>query len=146
MKLGNLRATPGSVKKPKRLGRGAGSGKGKTSGKGHKGQKSRSGYKTKAYSEGGQMPLQRRLPKKGFTNPFRVEYQPVNLESLERLGKEEVKLGDIYDASLARNRSQPVKILGCGEITKAINVSAHAFSKSAIQKIEAVGGKVEVVK
>lgn len=146
MKLGNLRATPGSVKKPKRLGRGAGSGKGKTSGKGHKGQKSRSGYKTKAYSEGGQMPLQRRLPKKGFTNPFRVEYQPVNLESLERLGKEEVKLGDIYDASLARNRSQPVKILGGGEITKAINVSAHAFSKSAIQKIEAVGGKVEVVK
>ncbi|MBD3232393.1 MAG: 50S ribosomal protein L15 [candidate division Zixibacteria bacterium] len=146
MKLGNLRATPGSVKKTKRLGRGAGSGKGKTSGKGHKGQKSRSGYKTKAYSEGGQMPLQRRLPKKGFTNPFRVEYQPVNLESLERLGKEDVKLGDIYDASLARNRNQPVKILGRGEITKAINVSAHAFSKSAIQKIEAAGGKVEVIK
>ena len=146
MDLGSLKRTPGSVKKNKRIGRGAGSGKGKTSGKGHKGQKSRSGYKIRAFSEGGQMPLQRRVPKRGFVHIFKISYQPVNLSALNDLEGETIKLSDIYQARLASKSSQPVKILGQGEISRPINISAHAFSKTALQKIEAAGGKVEVIK
>ena len=145
MRLGEIRRPKGSVKSRKRLGRGLGSGTGKTSGKGHKGQKARSGYKFKAYSEGGQMPLQRRLPKRGFVNIFKTEFQPVNLEALSQLEGNTIKLADIYEAGLASKKNRPVKILGQGDISRAINVSAHAFSKTAIQKIEAAGGKVEVI-
>ncbi|PJA29479.1 MAG: 50S ribosomal protein L15 [candidate division Zixibacteria bacterium CG_4_9_14_3_um_filter_46_8] len=145
MRLGEIRRPKGSVKSRKRLGRGPGSGTGKTSGKGHKGQKARSGYKFKAYSEGGQMPLQRRLPKRGFVNIFKTEFQPVNLEALSQLEGNTIKLADIYEAGLASKKNRPVKILGQGDISRAINVSAHAFSKTAIQKIEAAGGKVEVI-
>ena len=145
MRLGEIRRPKGSVKSRKRLGRGPGSGTGKTSGKGHKGQKARSGYKFKAYSEGGQMPLQRRLPKRGFVNIFKTEFQPVNLEALSQFEGNTIKLADIYEAGLASKKNRPVKILGQGDISRAINVSAHAFSKTAIQKIEAAGGKVEVI-
>ncbi len=146
MRLGNIKATPGSTKSKKRVGRGAGSGKGKTSGKGHKGQRSRSGFNARAYHEGGQMPLQRRIPKRGFVNIFKVKYQPVNLSDLSEMDKGSIGLADIYEAKLARKTNEPVKILGDGELTKAINVTAHAFSKTAKEKIEAVGGKVEVIK
>ncbi|MBD3168260.1 MAG: 50S ribosomal protein L15 [candidate division Zixibacteria bacterium] len=146
MRLGNIKKTPGATRNNKRLGRGAGSGTGKTSGKGHKGQKSRSGASMRPTFEGGQMPLNRRLPKKGFTNIFRVGYQPVNLYSLEKIDREEIALADIYEAGLASKKSAPVKVLGKGEITRAVKISAHAFSKSAVQKIEAAGGKVEVIK
>ncbi|MCP4632885.1 MAG: 50S ribosomal protein L15 [candidate division Zixibacteria bacterium] len=146
MDLGSLKRVPGSVKSRKRLGRGAGSGLGKTSGRGHKGQRSRSGFKTKAAGEGGQMPLHRRLPKRGFKNIFKIYYQPVNLESLNNFDGDTIKPADIYEKRLAGKSSQPIKILGYGEISRAVNISAHAFSKTAIKKIEAAGGKAEVIK
>lgn len=146
MDLGSLKRTPGSVKNKRRVGRGPGSGRGKTSGRGHKGQKARSGFKSKPYSEGGQMPLQRRLPKKGFTNVFKTAYQPVNLDALGKIQSETITPEDIYRAGLAGNHKKPVKILGQGEIDRALNISAHAFSKTAVRKIEAAGGKAEVVK
>jgi len=145
MKLGNLKATSGSVKSNKRLGRGPGSGKGKTCGKGHKGQKCRSGYKKRAYSEGGQMPLHRRLPKRGFVNIFRVAFQPVNLDSIAGFDGDTITVADLYKKGLAGNTRIPVKILGQGDISRPISISAHAFSKTAIRKIEAAGGKAEVI-
>lgn len=143
--LSTLSPSPGSVRDRKRLGRGPGSGKGKTSGKGHKGQKSRSGYKSKAWNEGGQMPLQRRLPKRGFTNIFKKEFQVVPVSRLASLGLEEITPELLYRNRVVNKRDVMVKILGGGEIDKAVAVKAHAFSKTAQEKIEKAGGKVEII-
>ena len=144
MKLHTLKPAAGSVKTNKRLGRGHGSGGGGTATRGHKGAKSRSGYSSKAGFEGGQMPLYRRLPKFGFKNPFRVEYKPLNLDTLteltEKVGKSTLGIEDLIENGLASGKDK-VKILGRGEISKAIEVTAHAFSASAKEAIEKAGGK-----
>jgi len=145
MILSKLKPSPGSVKNRKRLGRGTGTTLGKTSGKGHKGQKSRSGYKSKRWNEGGQMPLQRRLPKRGFTNIFRKEYQVVNVSRLLPLKEAEVTPEVLYAIGVINKKTVPVKIMGDGEIDKAITVKAHAFTKTAIEKIEKAGGKAELI-
>jgi large subunit ribosomal protein L15 len=145
MDLASLRPAPRSFKDRKRIGRGPGTGKGKTSGKGHKGQRARSGYKRRAWSEGGQMPLQRRLPKRGFTNVFRIDYQEVNISKLASLDSSEINPELIRQKGLARKRNKPIKILGAGEIEKAVNVRAHAFSASAIEKIKKAGGTIEII-
>ena len=152
-RIGNLSSSFGSTKKRKRVGRGPGSGHGKTSTRGHKGQKARAGAKFRAWTEGGQMPLQRRLPKRGFTNIFKKEFQIVNLSTLSRVvSQTEVPLTEIIspqrmkEAGMIKNTNVPIKILGDGEITKAVTVQANAFSKKAKEKIEAVGGKVEVIR
>jgi large subunit ribosomal protein L15 len=144
MDLSNLRPTPGAVKQRKRLGRGPGSGLGKTSGKGHKGKGARSGGNTPPGYEGGQMPLARRLPKRGFRNPFREEYQILNLNTLERFDS-----GSVVDANVLRNAGlvrgeKKIKILADGELTKTLTVKAHAFSQKAREKISALGGSAEV--
>ena len=144
--LHDLRPAPGSHRNRKRLGRGPGSGTGKTSGKGHKGQLARTGGKVRAGFEGGQMPLQRRIPKVGFTPLNRVEYQPVNLRALEELTDVELTPELLHSRGLVGSQRQPVKILGTGDLTRAIQVSAHAFSASAKAKIEAAGGSVTLVK
>ena len=141
MGLENLRRPGGPRKARKRIGRGQGSGTGGTSGAGHKGARSRSGFKRKKGFEGGQMPLQRRVPKVGFTNIFRVEYQVVNVRDLGRAKGKEITLETLMASGLVRNLNKPVKILGTGDLTEAYNVSANAFSKSAVEKIEAAGGK-----
>lgn len=125
----------------KRLGRGNSSGLGKTSGKGHKGQRSRAGASIPAGFEGGQMPLQRRLPKRGFKNPFRVEYSPVNLDQIAKKfqGASEVTLEEIYSSGLGA-KDKPVKILGKGEIDFSLKITAHKFSKAAAEKITRAGG------
>jgi len=143
--LSNLKPSSGSAKNRKRIGRGPGSGTGKTSGKGHKGQKSRSGYKSKPWKEGGQMPIQRRLPKRGFTNIFRVEYQEVGVSRLASLGIDEITPEILLKSKAIAKKGIPVKILGNGEIDKAVKVKAHAFSKSAVEKIEKAGGKIEII-
>lgn len=141
----DLAPAPGATHYRKRVGRGPGSGHGKTAGRGSKGQKSRSGYSSQRGFEGGQMPLHRRLPKRGFTNIFRVEYDIVNLSDLDRFeAGQKVTLESLVSLRLAR-KSRPVKILGDGEIQKALNVSAHKFSASAQAKIEAAGGRCEVI-
>lgn len=145
MGLENLRRPGGPRKARKRIGRGQGSGTGGTSGAGHKGARSRSGFKRKKGFEGGQMPLQRRVPKVGFTNIFRVEYQVVNVRDLERAGGKEITLDTLIASGLVRNMNKPVKILGTGELTEAYDVSANAFSKSAVEKIEGAGGKTTTV-
>jgi len=150
MNLHDLRATPGAKRAAKRLGQGIGSGTGKTSGKGHKGHKARSGGGVRPGFEGGQMPMARRVPKRGFNNAqFAKEYQVVNLESLEekaeRFENGEVSIAGLHEARLIRSASLPVKLLGVGEVTKRFIVKVNAASKSARQKIEAAGGKVEVV-
>ena len=145
MGLENLRRPGGPRKARKRIGRGQGSGTGGTSGAGHKGARSRSGFKRKKGFEGGQMPLQRRVPKVGFTNIFRVEYQVVNVRDLEKAEGKEITLDTLIASGLVRNMNKPVKILGTGELTEAYNVSANAFSKSAVEKIEAAGGKTTTV-
>lgn len=143
MKLHDLSPAKGSRQSPKRVGRGPGSGKGKTAGRGHNGQKSRSGYSRRRGFEGGQMPLVRRVPKRGFTNIFRKEYDVVNLDRLEGLE------GDVTIETLVANglvqKGSSVKILGSGDLKVALNIQAHKFSKSAQTKIEAAGGKCEVV-
>jgi len=148
--LSSLKPAPGSRKNRKRVGRGQGSGHGKTSTRGHKGQHSRSGAKFRAWFEGGQMPLQRRVPKFGFRNKFRVVYQVVNLTDLEALHKNEkisepVITPEILIATGTVRKNYPVKILGNGKISTALKVSAHAFSKSAQEKIKAAGGTTTVV-
>ena len=144
MNLSHLRPAAGAVKKRKRLGRGTGSGQGKTAGKGHKGRGSRSGGNTPPGYEGGQMPLARRLPKRGFRNPFREEYQIINLSSLERFAPGSVvDLAVLREAGLVRGQRK-VKILADGELTKALTVKAHAFSQKAREKIMALGGATEV--
>jgi len=147
MELYDLKPAPGATRTRRRVGRGPGSGAGKTAGKGHKGQKSRSGYSRRFGFEGGQMPLVRRLPKRGFTNNFRIEFQVVNLRDLERVfgDGDVVSPESLVDKGLVRKAAQPVKILGTGELTKKLNVKAHKFSTAAQSSIEKVGGSCEVV-
>jgi large subunit ribosomal protein L15 len=145
MDLSNLKPPRGATKDRKRVGRGQGSGSGKTAGRGHKGAQSRSGYKQKRGFEGGQMPLHRRLPKRGFLNPFRTEYAVVNLDLIAQ----HFEAGTVVTPALLRERGLlrgpdlPVKVLGRGEIAKALTVQAHKFSGSAAQKITAAGGAAE---
>ena len=147
MKLENLAPAVGATKTSKRLGRGQGSGKGGTATRGTKGAQARAGYEHKIGFEGGQMPLQRRLPKFGFKNPTRVEYKAVNVADVEalaaRLAVKELGVEDFKAAGLA-GKNDLVKVLGNGEITAAVTVTADAFSKSAVTKIEAAGGKAVV--
>ncbi|UCC48101.1 MAG: 50S ribosomal protein L15 [Gemmatimonadota bacterium] len=139
--LETIRRPRGLKEASKRLGRGPGSGRGKTAGRGHKGHKSRSGGSTKPWFEGGQMPLQRRLPKRGFRPHKRVEYQVVNVKDLDRVVGDEATPETMKAAGLIGSLRRPVKILGEGELTRAIKVTAHAFSRSARQKIEKAGGE-----
>ncbi|MBP2016932.1 large subunit ribosomal protein L15 [Symbiobacterium terraclitae] len=147
MKLHELAPNPGARKERKRLGRGIGSGLGKTSGKGHKGQNARSGGGVRPGFEGGQMPLTRRLPKRGFSNaPFKVTYEIVNVADLERFDAGTVVTPELLEETrVCKNAVKGVKVLGTGELTKALTVRAHRVSESARQKIEAAGGKVEVI-
>lgn len=148
MKLSELKPAKGATHNSKRLGRGQGSGKGGTATRGTKGAQARAGYEHKIGFEGGQMPLQRRLPKFGFKNPTRVEYQAVNVSAIqalsEKIGKTEISLDDIKIAGLADSKAL-VKVLGNGYITAAVTVTADAFSASAVSKIEAAGGKAIVI-
>jgi large subunit ribosomal protein L15 len=143
--LSTIRAPKKANEKRKRVGRGMGSGMGKTSTRGHKGQGSRSGSSTMRGFEGGQMPLHRRLPKRGFTNIFRTEYQIVNLAELAELGEKEVTPEVLKKARLVKGKDALIKVLGDGELKKAITVHAHKFSKSAQEKIAKAGGKAEIV-
>jgi large subunit ribosomal protein L15 len=144
--LSGLKPALRSRQKPTRIGRGTGSGLGKTAGKGHKGQLARSGGGKRPGFEGGQMPLTRRVPKRGFKNPFRREYAIVNLENLDRFdGKEPVTLDSLKARGLVPRSASAVKVLGEGNIKKALTIQAHKFSQSAVQKIQAQGGKAEVL-
>ncbi|HZU09952.1 MAG TPA: 50S ribosomal protein L15 [Pseudacidobacterium sp.] len=145
MNLSNLRAPKKANRNKKRVGRGMGSGHGKTSTRGHKGQGSRSGSSLMRGFEGGQMPLHRRLPKRGFTNIFRVEYNTLNLDRLIELGETELTLEYFEKKGLIKKKNGLLKILGNGELTKPITVHAHKFSKSAQEKIEKAGGKAILV-
>jgi large subunit ribosomal protein L15 len=145
MKLHQLAPPAGAKKKPKRIGRGPGSGHGKTATKGHKGILARSGGGKRPGFEGGQMPLVRRLPKVGFKNPFRVEYTVVNLKSLVALNADPITPQVLAEAGLIKRTKRPVKVLGDGEVGKPIVIQAHKFSRSAVQKIEAAGGRAEVI-
>ena len=142
--LSNLRAPKKANTGKKRVGRGMGSGMGKTSSRGHKGQRSRSGSHMMRGFEGGQMPLHRRLPKRGFTNIFRTEYTVVNLERIAELDVKEIGLDDYKKFGLSSNKKALIKVLGSGELTKALTIHAHKFSKSAAEKIEKAGGKAVV--
>jgi large subunit ribosomal protein L15 len=148
MELSNLKPAKGSTKGRKRIGRGQGSGYGGTSTRGHKGQKSRSGYSRKTGFEGGQMPLQRRVPKYGFKNINRKEYKGINVSTLQELAEKkklkEISVDTLIDAGLVQKNTL-VKILGNGELKTKLNVKAHAFSKSAIAAIEALEGTVETI-
>jgi len=144
MNLSNIHAPKKATEKRKRVGRGMGSGMGKTSTRGHKGQRSRSGSRMIRGFEGGQMPLHRRMPKRGFTNIFRKEYNIVSLERLVELGESTITPEVLRKAGVIKTK-HPVKILGDGELKAAITVHAHKFSKSAQEKIEKAGGKVEVL-
>ncbi len=146
MRLEELKPAAGSTKKSKRVGRGPGSGSGKTAGKGHKGQKARSGGVKGAGFEGGQMPLQRRIPKRGFTNIFRKEYSVVNLQDLELMsGADPITPETLMRKGLIKDMKTGVKVLGMGELKAKLTVRAHKFSKSAVEKIQAAGGKAEVI-
>ena len=143
--LSNLKNNPGSRKKPKRVGRGSGSGTGKTCGRGQKGQKSRSGGKPHPWFEGGQMPLQRRLPKRGFNNIFKKSYDLVNLRSLAEVKVDGALTPQVLkEQGLIRDMGA-VKVLGDGELAGAVEIHAHKFSQSALQKIEKSGGKAVVL-
>ena len=144
MNLSNVRAPKKAADNKKRVGRGMGSGMGKTSTRGHKGQRSRSGSRMMRGFEGGQMPLHRRMPKRGFTNIFRQEYNIVNLDRLAALGEDTIT-PDVLRKSGVISTKHPVKILGNGELSSAITVHAHKFSKSAQEKITKAGGKFEVL-
>lgn len=146
MKLHELQPNPGSKTAPKRLGRGVGSGLGKTSGKGHKGAKARSGGGKGPGFEGGQMPLIRRVPKRGFTNVFRKVYAFVNVEQLDTFNDgETVTIEALLERRIVRKELDGVKVLGNGQLTKKLTVQVNAFSASAKEKIEALGGKAEVI-
>ena len=147
MKLHELRPSEGAFKTSKRLGRGVGSGTGKTSGKGHKGQNARSGGGVRPGFEGGQLPLFRRLPKRGFSNAmFKKEYATINVSDLEKFEEGAVVTPEILkEMGILKNQLAGVKVLGNGELTKKLTVKAHKFSNSAIEKIEAKGGKAEVI-
>jgi large subunit ribosomal protein L15 len=147
MKLHELSPAAGSTKERKRIGRGAGSGQGKTAGKGHKGQKARAGRGMRPGFEGGQMPLQRRIPKRGFNNIFRTEMAIVNVAALEANydAGAVVTIDSLIEKGLVKKVLDGVKVLGYGELSKALTVQANAISESAKQKIEAAGGKIEVI-
>lgn len=146
MDLSNLHYRSGARKNRKRIGRGEGSGFGLTAGRGDKGYGSRAGRKKRAWFEGGQMPLQRRLPKFGFTNIHRKIYQVVNIESLEKIGKKsEINSEVLFKSGLIRKKHIPVKILGNGDLKSKVNVKVHAISKSAKEKIEKLGGSVTIL-
>ncbi len=145
MELNELKYARGSRKKIKRIGRGEGSGHGGTSTKGHKGLKSRSGAHMKAWFEGGQMPLQRRLPKFGFVNIFKKEFQVVNVAQLGRVDGNKINAQTLHDAGLVTYKTEPIKLLGNGELNKVLEVEVHAISESAKTKIEKAGGKVKVL-
>ena len=143
--LSNLSPAKGSTKTKKRRGRGAGSGQGGTAGRGHKGAQSRSGYKRRAWSEGGQMPIQRRMPKRGFKNIWAEEVQTINLRDLARLGDvTEVTPEVLAQAGLVRDAGKPIKLLGVGEVEKAYTVNVTAVSATAKEKVEKAGGSVTV--
>ncbi|MDH4038626.1 MAG: 50S ribosomal protein L15 [Candidatus Krumholzibacteria bacterium] len=147
MDLSKLKPASGAKKRRKRVGCGPGSGHGKTSTKGHKGTQARSGNTMHAWYEGGQMPLQRRLPKRGFTNIFRVAYQVVNLVDLERFeANATVDVDKLLESGLVRKASGRVKLLGNGEINKVLNITVHACSKKAREAVEKAGGQVNIVK
>jgi len=149
--LSNLKYAEGSVKKKKRIGRGEGTGRGGTATKGMNGQRSRSGFKSRAWFEGGQMPLQRRVPKRGFTNIFRIEYEAVNVDKLQKL-VDSKKIKDIVNAEILHKNgvikrvNTPFKILGQGELKAKLTVEAKYFSKTAKEKIEAAGGNLKEIK
>ena len=142
MDLGTLKPTKGSISSSKRIGRGNGSGQGRTAGKGHKGYQSRSGTKNRFHFEGGQTPLMRRLPKRGFSNyGFRKEVQIVNLEKIASLKIEKVNANILHEKGVIKKTDVPVKILGNGDIKDPVEITADMFSKSAIEKLEKAGGK-----
>ncbi len=147
MELNDLHPAPGAKRPRKRVGRGPGSGNGKTAGRGHKGQKSRSGYSRRYGFEGGQMPLVRRIPKRGFTNIFKVRYQIVNLRDLEGRFDDGASVGveEMAASGLVKKNGGPVKVLSEGELGKKLTVKAHRFSKKAQEKIEVAGGTCEVL-
>jgi len=146
MNLGSLKYAPGSRKKRKRVGRGPGSGHGGTSCRGEKGAGSRAGYKSKIGFEGGQTTLQRRLPKRGFFNRFRKEFQIINLRDLDRISDiSKIDPQILFERGIIRKKDVPVKVLGDGEITREIEISAHAFSQSAKEKIAAAQGRISVL-
>ena len=144
MKLDSLTPVPGSIKNRKRVGRGAGSGLGRSSGRGDKGAQQRSGYKRRPWFEGGQMALARRLPKRGFTNLFRKEFQIVNLKAIENLGLDIIDAQILADNGLVRSALKPIKILADGELKLKVTVTASAFSESAKEQIEQAGGTATV--
>ena len=143
--LDQLKPAKGSVKKGRRVGRGIGSGSGKTCGRGSNGQGARSGGSMKAGFEGGQMPLQRRLPKRGFTNPFRTEYSVVNLKNLSRITDVDVVDPDLMIRFRLARKGMPVKILAVGELDRPVTIRAHRFSASAADKVAKAGGKIEII-
>jgi large subunit ribosomal protein L15 len=144
--LSKLTPPPGGgVKEKKRVGRGQASGTGKTAGRGGKGQKARTGNMNFIGFEGGQMPVQRRIPKRGFSNPFRIEYALINVGDLESLGLAEVDLETLLEAGAVKAKKDGLKVLGEGELTRAVSVKAHKFSASAREKIEKAGGKAEEI-
>lgn len=146
MKLHELTPAFGSTKESKRIGRGHGSGNGKTAGKGHKGQKARAGRGMRIGFEGGQMPLHRRIPKRGFNNIFAEEYVAINVASLNKFEDgAKVDAAALAEKGIIDNANLPVKVLGNGNVTKKVTVEASAFSKSAVEKITAAGGKAEVI-
>lgn len=146
MKLHELKAAPGSRKPRKRVGRGPGSGRGQTSGRGDKGQKSRSGASIPPQFEGGQMPLSRRLPKRGFWNPFRKEYSVINLRDLDRIETETtVTPLLLLERGLIKAAKDGLKVLGNGELSRPLTVTAHRFSQAALRKIKAAGGAAEMI-
>jgi large subunit ribosomal protein L15 len=147
MSLNNLRPPRGAKKPKKRVGRGPGSGHGKTASRGHKGAQSRSGFRFKRGFEGGQMPLHRRVPKRGFNNPFRIEYAVVNLDTLAEVfdAGSAVTPELLRERGIVRDARIPIKILGRGEIAKQLTVKAHKFSETAVKKIAAAGGATEVL-
>jgi large subunit ribosomal protein L15 len=145
MNLSSLHPAKNSRKNRKRIGRGPGSGRGKTSGRGTKGQKSISGYSRKRGFEGGQMPLHRRVPKRGFTNIFRTEYSVVNLDRISKITKAKIEPKDLVNAGIIKKETELIKVLGRGEISASKTIHAHKFTKSAQEKIEKAGGKVKVI-
>jgi len=143
--LSNLKAPKKANSNKKRVGRGMGSGMGKTSARGHKGQRSRSGSRMMRGFEGGQMPLHRRLPKRGFTNIFRTEYTVVNLDRIAELGETELTVEKLVSLGLLKKRNELIKVLATGELATAVTVHAHKFSKAAQEKIEKAGGKAVLI-
>ena len=145
MDLSSLKPNKGTTKNTKRRGRGEGSGLGETAGRGHKGYGSRAGRKKRAWFEGGQMPIQRRLPKFGFVNINKIVYQVVNVSDLQELGKVEITPEILFDLKVIRKKRLPVKLLGTGDLNKKVNIKVNAVSKSAQEKVEKAGGSVTLL-